>query len=140
MTEGNWAAIQANAMKGGLITKNPLFTGALGMWNNTLIFEDARVCFGDNEQACAEYHTDLGAPAAGTTDIARAVFCGAQAAVFGVGRTETYPERMRWVEELEDGENQLNIYAGMVFGIHKCRFDGVDFGTIVVSTYSPGED
>jgi len=139
MTEGDWAAVQSNAMKGGLITKNPLFTGALGMWNNTLIFEDARVCFGDNEQAGAEYHTDLGAPSTSTTNIARSVFCGAQAAVFGVGRSETLPTRMRWVEELEDGENQLNIYAGMVFGIKKTKFDSVDFATIVGSTYSPGE-
>lgn len=138
MAEGQWAQIQQAALKGGMITKNPLFTGALGMWNNVLLFEDARVPFGDSDQANAEYHTDLGAPAAGTTSVARAIFCGAQAAGFGIGRVENYPERMRWVEVLDDGENQLNIFAGMIFGVKKLKFDGVDFGTIVVHTYSPG--
>lgn len=137
MTEGNWAQIQQAALKGGLITKNPMFTGALGMWNGTLIFEDARMCFGDSDQANAEYHTDLGAASSSTTNIARAVFCGAQALAWGIGRAETSPERMRWVEELDDGENSLTTYAGMIYGACKTRFDDVDFGTIVASTYSP---
>jgi hypothetical protein len=52
-----------------------------------------------------------------------------------VGQNNT-PEKMSWVEELFDYENQLGVSAGMIFGAKKSVFNSVDFGTIVLSTYA----
>lgn len=136
MSEGQWVKLQLAAMQGGRVDDNPLITGALACYNNTLLFENSRVPFGDNTQLNAEDHTDLGAPANGTTNVARAIFMGAQACGMAWGRDGS-PERLRWVEELDDGENQLNIYAGSIFGLKKMVFANEDFGSIVCSTYSP---
>lgn len=138
MSEGQWVKLQLAAMQGGKINDNPLITGALGQYGPVLLFEDARVPWGDNTQANASYHTDLGAAANGTTDVARGVFMGAQALGMAFGRDGGWPEKLRWVEVLKDGENQLNIFAGMILGVKKMVFNSVDYGTITVSTYSPG--
>jgi len=138
MSEGQWVKLQLAAMQGGKINDNPLITGALGQYGPVLLYEAARVPFGDNTQANAADKTDLGAPAAGTTNVARAVFMGAQALGMAFGRDGGWPEKLRWVEVLKDGENQLNIFAGMIFGVKKMVFNSVDYSTIVVSTYSPG--
>jgi hypothetical protein len=44
---------------------------------------------------------------------------------------------MTWVEELFDYENQLGVSAGMIHGVKKTQFNGIDFGTIVLSGYAP---
>lgn len=138
LSEGQWVKLQLAAMTGGMVKDNPIITGALACYNNALIFEDARMPWGDNTQGNQAYGTDLGPPAQGTTNVARAVFMGAQAGCLAFGRDGSWPEKIRWVEELKDGENRLNIYAGAIWGLKKAVFNGIDHGTIVVSTYSPG--
>lgn len=144
MSEGQWVKLQLAAMQGGKINDNPLITGALGQYGPVLLYEDARVPWGDNTQANNIFHTDLGAPANGTTNVGRAVFLGAQALGMAFGRDGNWPEKLRWVEVLKDGENQLNIFAGMIFGLKKMAFattiggTSTDYATIVCSTYSPG--
>jgi N4-gp56 family major capsid protein len=117
-TTGQWLDIQKAAMTGGKVKDNPIFTGALGVYNNTILVENARIPTGLN--------------AASTR---RALFCGAQAGVFAVGQ-DNAPEKMSWVEEVFDYENQLGVSAGMIFGVKKTVFNSVDFGTIVLSTYA----
>lgn len=138
MSTGQWVDFQRAAMQGGMITKNPIFTGATGMYNGVIIHEDARVPFGDSTQGNATYKTDLGAAATGTTSVARAIFMGAQSAVIAFGRMSDWPLKMKWVEVLKDYENALGVSAAMVFGCKKVIFNSVDFGTITISTYSPG--
>ena len=65
--------------------------------------------------------------------VRRAVLCGAQAGVIAFGQ-DGGPGKMTWVEELFDYENQLGVSAGSIFGIKKTRYNGRDFGTIVIST------
>lgn len=139
MSEGDWAKLQLAAMQGGRVNDNPLITGANACYASTLIIESERVPFGDNQQETSnalEYHTDLGAPANGVTNVARGIFMGAQAIGMAFGR-DGGPERLRWVEELKDGENQLQIYAGAIAGLKKMVFGSEDFATITVDTYSP---
>lgn len=140
-TSGQWLDIQKAAMTGGLVSKNPIFTGALGMYNNTILHDAVRCPFGSNAQIGANTNTDLGAAAAGTTDIARSIFVGAQAGAIAFGRSYGYTGgniRFKWVEVLRDYENQLGISAALVWGMKKTRFNGNDFGSIVVSSVSPG--
>lgn len=140
-TSGQWLDIARAAMTGGLVSKNPIFTGSIGMFNNVVLHEAVRVPFGSNVQIGANTNTDLGAAAAGTTNIARAIFCGAQAGGIAFGRAYGWTGsnvRFKWTEVLNDYENQIGISAALVYGVKKTRFNSTDFGTIVVSSVSPG--
>lgn len=121
-TAGSWADIQKAAIQGGQSTKNPIFTGALGVWNNVILVENPRIPAITTSQGAATGY--------------RAVFCGAQSAAFAVGQDNS-PEKMSWVEELFDYENQLGVSAGMIWGAKKLVYNSLDFGTITMSTYSP---
>lgn len=84
----DWPVIQRAAMQGGEVTKNPIFTGALGVYANTILVETARI------------------PSI-TASTRRAVLCGAQSCVMAVGQDNS-PEKMSWVEELFDGLKGLS--------------------------------
>lgn len=137
MSEGQWNDIQRAAMMGGQISKNPIFTGAVGMHNNVIFRVDARVPWGNNAQQNKMHHTDLGPAAAGTTNVARAIFMGAQSASIAFGRAGTM-EKFRWVEVLKDYEDVYGVAASCCWGVKKLVLNGNDFGVISVESYSPG--
>jgi N4-gp56 family major capsid protein len=118
-TTGQWLDIQKAAMQGGDVTNNPIFSGALGMYNNVIIHESTRVPRGGSTTGSGTQ-----------TSVRRAIFCGAQAAAVGFGRGYG-ASRMSWVEELFDYGNQLGVSAGLIGGLKKMRFNSQDFGTIV---------
>lgn len=68
-------------------------------------------------------------------DVRRAVLLGAQAGIiaFGKGRSA---DKYKLVEELFDYQRELGVAAKTVFGFKKTVFDGEDFGSIVISTYT----
>lgn len=113
---GQWLDIQMAAMTGGKVSDNPIFTGAMGVYNNVVIVETRRI------------------PTV-VANTRRGVFFGAQACGFAVGQ-DSAPEKMTWVEELFDYENQLGVSAGMIFGAKKIVYNSLDFGTLAVSTYA----
>lgn len=117
---GQWLDIQKAAMQGGMVSKNPIFNGALGMYNNVILHESTRVPYGLSTSSTQHYSR-------------RAIFCGAQALcmAFGQGYGDA---SMRWEEEFFDFKNQLGVAAGCIYGIKKSQFNSVDFGTIVVVT------
>ncbi len=45
-------------------------------------------------------------------------------------------ESWNWAEEEEDYGNQLGVAAGCIFGMKKAKFNSVDFGCMVLSTYA----
>lgn len=115
---GQWQDLQKAAISGGQTTKNPIFTGALGMYNNVILHVSTRV------------------PAAPTnSSVRRAVLAGAQSACIAFGR-EFGKNTYSWVEELFDFKNQLGVAAGCQAGIVKTRFNGSDYGTVVLPTYA----
>ncbi len=120
---GQWLDIQKAALAGGEVVNNPIFTGALGVYNNTILHESTRIPQG-------VVSTDATAPVA---DTRRAVFCGAQAAGIAFAG-DGGPRAVRWVEESFDYGNQLGVSAGLLFGLKKLVFDGSDFATIVCTT------
>jgi N4-gp56 family major capsid protein len=147
-TQGEWGDIYRAALQGGQVTGNPIFTGAIGMINNVVLHQDTRCPWGDSSQnmvldplsgTMVAAPTCLGAPAAGTTNVGRAVFVGAQAAALACGADKAQSGealKVNWYEELLDAGNQLRITAGMIWGLKKTRFNNQDFGTIVVSTWN----
>lgn len=124
---GGWLDLQKAALQGGQVADNPIFTGALGVYNGVILHEAQRVTPGVNSGS--------GAPEA---DVRRAVFCGAQAAAIAYGQNADGQgtARFSWVEEMFDYKNSLGVSAGSIFGIKKTRFNGADFGSIVISTYA----
>ena len=121
---GQWLDIQKAAMSGGKVGENPIFTGALGMYNGVILHESTRVTQG--------VHSSTGAA---QTSTRRAVLCGAQSAVMGFGQGHSFRE-FDWYEELFDYGNQLGVKAGCIGGLKKSIYNSVDFGTITVSTYA----
>lgn len=115
---GQWQDIQQAAIQGGQTTGNAIFTGALGMYNNVVLQESTRIPVSPNN-----------------ANVYRAVLCGAQSLCMAFGRK--YGKNVfKWKEELFDYDNQLGVAAGCQAGLIKTRFDGSDYGTIVVPTYA----
>ena len=122
---GQWLDIQKAAMQGGDVTENPIFSGALGLYNGVILHEAMRIQNGVHSTT-----------AAAQTSTRRAVFCGAQACGLAFGQGYSF-EQFDWVEELDDYENQLGVGGGAIFGLKKLVFNNTDFGTVVITTYSP---
>lgn len=117
---GQWLDIQKAAMQGGNVSKNPIYTGALGEYNGVVIHESTRIP----------------ATTAGSTgNVYRAVICGAQSGLLAFGQNYKGDEGQRWSEELFDYGNQLGVSAGMIWGAKKARFNSADFGTMIVPTW-----
>jgi N4-gp56 family major capsid protein len=121
---GQWLDIQKAAMTGGEIEDNPIFDGALGVYNGAILHSDYRVTQGINTSTSAAIST-----------VRRSVVCGAQAAMLAFGR-DNGPERYTWVEELFDYENELGVSAGLIFGLKKTNFNSLDYATVVTSSYA----
>jgi len=129
---GQWLDIQKAAMQGGDVRDNPIFTGALGIYNGVVLHKASRVTTGVNSST-----------GAAITTARRAVLCGAQAVciAFGSGNGAT---RYTWNEEMFDYGNQFGVAAGSIFGLKKTKYvpennsstNAEDFGTVVVSTYA----
>lgn len=122
-TAGQWQQVQQAMLQGGKIADNPIITGALGSYNNTLLIEDARVpCVASSVTSSTSYR--------------RGIFCGAQAAAIGFGG-DNGDQAMNWVEKTFDFGNQLGVSAGLIWGLKKLVFNSSDFGTLVMSGYAP---
>lgn len=119
----SWPEIQMNAAKRG--KDNPLFTGALGIYNGVVLMKNNRI-----------YNP--------TGNVRRNVFMGAQAGViaFGnaydkIGQAKMGPEHMfSWYEDTDDYGNERGIAAGSVFGIKATLYNSKDFGKIVITSYA----
>ena len=121
---GQWLDIQKAAMQGGKVSDNPIFSGAIGEYNNMILHSSTRIPQG--------VHSSTGAAVANTR---RAVLCGAQSAAIAFGQGHSL-KQYDWTEELFDYGNQLGVEAGCIGGLKKCVYNSVDFGTIVLSTYA----
>lgn len=119
-----WVSAQEHAGLRG--NDNPIFSGALGMYDGVVIHVSPKI-----------KRTTTGSGAGSNrTKVGHALFLGAQAAVFAIG---SEPE---WYEKSDfDYGNQVGFKFGGIFGIKKTQFkyDGtnyVDFGCINVLTAS----
>ena len=115
-TAGIWFDIQGKALQGGAGSKSPLYTGALGEYNNTIIHRSKRI------------------PSV-TTGVPRAIFCGAQAGTVAFGQNYSGVEGQKWVEKAFDYGNQLGVSSSLIWGAKKSIFNSTDFGTIVIAAY-----
>lgn len=117
---GQWLDIQkaAAASEG---RNNPIFKGALGMYNNVVLQSHKGVI----------RFSDFGSGA--NVKAARALFLGEQAGVCAFGSPGT-GMRFDWHEEMADRGNQVVITTSSIFGVKKTRFNSMDFGLISLDT------
>ena len=138
---GQWLDIQKSAMMGGQIASNPIFTGSVGLYNNVIMHEDARVPYSGNAVGNS---TKLAVAGTGASQaiIARGVLFGAQAGCIAFGRNYGYAGsnvKYKWTEVIDDYENQLGVSAALVYGVKKSVFNSKDFASLALSSTSSGE-
>lgn len=104
-----WAQAQRDANVRG--EENPIFSGALGMYNGVIVHEHQYV-----------YRANDGS----SSYVARNIFCGQQAAVFAWGKN------VAWVEKSFDYENSWGVSCGAIFGVIKPIFNALDYGVLTV--------
>lgn len=125
-TTGQWLDIQ-KAAAGSDGQKNPIFTGAMGEYNDTIMH---------SHQAVVRFN-DYGVGAPGTVQASRSCFMGAQAMVCAQG-TPGKNMSFDWHEELDDRGNEVIVDTSAIFGIRKNGYviDGVyrDHGSITVDS------
>ncbi len=123
-TAGNWFDLQGKRLQGGETDANGLYTGALGIYNRTLIVENTRVPNGVHSST-----------AAAQTSTRRAIFCGAQsaAAAFGKGGGKN---KFKWVEDMFDYDRELGVRTSWIGGVKKTVYNSVDYGAIAITTYA----
>lgn len=122
-----WNEIQKMAGVRG--EKNPIFTGALGMWDGVILHEWERL------------HTRLGASGTGATELfdtgdtvgngvnaARALLCGAQAVVHAFGALP------RPLSKMFDYGRKWAVGVDCQLAVSKTEFDSKDYGVIAVDT------
>lgn len=123
-TAGNWFDLQGKQLQGGSGASNGIYTGALGIYNRTLIVENTRVPQG--------VHGTTGATVANTR---RAIFAGAQSLgiAFGKGGGKN---KFKWTEEMFDYDRQFGVRASTIIGVKKTVYNSVDYGSITLHTYA----
>ena len=94
--------------------ENPIFSGALGVYDGVVLH--------DHE------HVPLAAEGASGAQISYNVLLGAQAGAYAVAK-EPF-----WKEKKFDYENQLGIATGLIYGVRKSVFNGEDFATYTCPT------
>ena len=97
--------------------KNPIFTDALGSWNNTIIHSHDRVATATT--------WGVGANLAGAT----ALFMGIQSG--GIA----YAKRKIWNEKTFDYGNKVGFCIGALYGVSKSVFNSSDNAVVGIRTY-----
>ncbi len=121
-----WLDIHRTALAGAEGTKSPIYNGALGEWNGTILRRSQDVTLGCNSST----------PTTSVANVRRAVLLGAQAACIAFGMRTSGEDRFRWNEELKDHKRKLEVSAWSIWGMKKAVYNSVDHGALVMSTYS----
>jgi len=109
-------------------SENPIFTGALGVWDGVIIHEHEYVPFLDIDVAGNSFR----GAATGTNctaDACRALLCGRQA-----GGYVQCQNPNGWVEKTFDYKNKTGFATGLIGGIQKIMFNSKEYGVVAVDT------
>lgn len=125
--DSTWVAAQRDAQVRG--DENPLFTGALGIWDGVIVHEHEYVPWIDVSVMATDRFDASGTTAA--VDCYRALLCGRQAAGFAQAENPK-----GWVEETFDYGNKHGFATGLIGGIQKLMFNSKEYGVIALDTYA----
>lgn len=107
---------------------NPIFTGALGVWDGVILYEHEYVPFLDVSVAGNNFNA-TGSGTDYAVDTFRALLCGRQALAF-----LKCDNKNGWVEETFDYKNKTGFATGLIAGIDKTMFNSKEYGVIAVDT------
>lgn len=107
-----WEQGQREAMERG--RKNPLFTGALGLWDGVILRAHRQV--------------PLFTAGSGSAQTCHAMLLGAQAGFIAFG------SQPKWSEKSFNYDNEVGTAYRQILGIKKARFNSEDFGCVTVIT------
>lgn len=116
-----WAQAQRDAQVRG--DSNPIFTGALGVWDGVILHEHEYV---PTVQSGSNF--DTAGQAAGARAF-RSLLCGRQAVSFAECENPN-----GWVEETFDYKNKVGFETGLIGGIQKNTFNSLDYAVISVDS------
>jgi len=102
---------------------NPLFTGAIGVWDGVILYEHEYVPTCDAAATFTVSGTGAGAQAF------RSVLCGKQAIATAFSESS-----FRMVEKSFDYGNQVRYATGIIGGIQKPVFNSKDYGVVMIDT------
>jgi N4-gp56 family major capsid protein len=94
--------------------ENPIFSGALGVYDGVILHDHENVL--------------LAADGASGAQVAYNVLLGAQAGAYAVAK-EPF-----WKEKAFDYDNQKGVATGLIYGVRKSAFNGEDFAVITCPT------
>lgn len=112
--DSKWTQAMREAMLRG--KENPLFTGALAMWDGVVVHVSNRL------PTTAVW--GAGSNIAGAT----ALFLGAQAGCMAQASAPS------WVEKKFDYDNQTGFATGLMYGFTKSVFNSKDYSTVAIRT------
>ncbi len=107
-----WRTAQQNARERA--GSNPLFTGAVGMWDGVVIHEHRML--------------PVFTTGSGSANVIRAPLLGQSAIALAFGSAPF------WNERIIDYDNRRGVSYGKIFGVKKIVFNSEDYGVYVVST------
>jgi len=108
-------------------SSNPIFTGALGVWDGVVLKEHEYVPFLDVSVAGDSFEGD-GSLCDYAVDAFRAILCGQQAGVMAKAGKD------KMVEKLFNYDSQVGYSVAFMGGIQKITFNSVDYGVVSVDT------
>jgi hypothetical protein len=126
--ETAWLQAQREANLRG--HKNPIFSGAMGIWDNVVIHECDYIHtrYGENGVTVSEYFDTTSDPCASGIYVARGLFLGAQAGLLAFGQLPS------WVEKIHDYKTKYGVHTDVIYGVKKAVFNSIEFGCITVDT------
>lgn len=124
-SDGQWFDIQKAVIMAGKVSDNPIFTGALGMYNGVVLRQSEDVVTGVHSTTSAEQ-----------SSVRRALFLGAQAGSVAFSSKYSKSSPFKWVEKEFDYDRELGVSVQGLFGMKKLIFNSTDFGSMTISTYA----
>lgn len=110
--------------------ENPLFTGALGVWDGVIIHEHEYVPFLNvTTLAGTASFAGTGSDIQCSVNTARAILCGSQAIAFAKAKYDN-----GWVEKSFDYNDKQGFSTGLLGGIQKVTFNSKPYGAICLDT------
>ena len=115
--------------------ENPIFTGALGIWNDVVLHEHRYCPYLDLDVAGNNYGDDDGGTDYAAVDAYRAIICGQNAVGLAMAGGS-----VNWEEETFDYGNKTGFAVGFIGGVQKLMFAtgtsgaSVENGVMVLDT------
>lgn len=110
-------------------SENPIFTGALGIWNGVVLHEHRYCPYLDISVAGNNFGSSNSGTDYAAVDAYRAILCGQNAVGFAFAGGSVF-----WEEKTFDYGNKFGVAVGFIGGCQKLMFNSLENGVLVLDT------